>query len=54
MDSIKYWFYKHGTKISWFIIGFMTWQGLDDLARGNLTGAAFSFGIAFLNYILSK
>lgn len=54
MNSIKYWFYNHGDKLSWFIIGFMICQGLENLSRENYSVAAFSFGIAFLNFIVRK
>lgn len=54
MDDIRYWFYKHSEKISWFIIGFMTFQGLEQIARGNFSGAAWSFALVALNVFLSK
>ena len=54
MDEIRYWFLRNAERITWFIIGFMICQGLDDLSRGNYSGAVISFGLAALNYILNR
>lgn len=52
-NKIRYWFARNGYKITWFIIGWLVTSGLRDLAMGNFIGAAFSFGFAYLNYILN-
>ena len=50
MNNILYWFQRNREPITWFIIGFMTAQGIEQLQRGDYTGASLSFAIAGLNY----
>lgn len=54
MNSIKAFFLKNQTEITWFLIGFLTLSGLQDLGRGDYLGAAISFGLVWLNYSLNK
>ena len=54
LDNLRMWFYRNQTEIVWFIIGFMVSNGITDLAFQNYTGAAISFGLAFVNYVLNK
>ena len=53
MNSIQAFFYKNKTEITWFLIGFLTLSGLQDLGQGNYVGAAISFGLAYINYKLN-
>ena len=53
MSDFLYWMHKHGERISWFIIGFLTFQGLEEIHRGDYNGALLSFAIAGLNVFLS-
>lgn len=52
-SKLRYWFARHGTKITWFIIGWMVTSGIRDLFMGNFVGAALSFVIAYVNYALN-
>lgn len=54
LDNLRMWFYRNQTEIVWFIIGFLVSNGFTDLAFQNYGGAAISFGLAFLNYVLNK
>ena len=54
MDSIRSWYIKHYTEITWFIIGFLTWSGLNDLSHGDYVGAVISFALVALNFAFSK
>jgi hypothetical protein len=54
MNKFIQWYRDNYTEITWFIIGFLVWQGLNDLRYGNYSGALISFGLAFVNYILNK
>ena len=54
MDKFRQWYLRNYTEITWFIIGFLTWAGLNDLARGDYVGAAISFGLVALNYAFAK
>ena len=53
MNSIKAFFLKNQTEITWFLIGFLTLSGLQDLSTGNYIGALISFGLAYINYKLN-
>jgi hypothetical protein len=53
-DKIRTWSYINSVQITWFLIGFFTALGIDDLGRGNLIGALINFGLAGLNYSLRK
>jgi hypothetical protein len=54
MNSIRQWYLKNSTEITWFLIGFLTLAGLDDLAKGQYVNAAISFGLVALNLALSR
>jgi hypothetical protein len=53
MNSIKAFFLKNQKEITWFLIGFLTLSGLQDLGHGDYLGAAISFGLVYLNYKLN-
>ena len=53
-DKIRTWAYVNSVQITWFLIGFFTAFGIDDLGTGNLIGALINFGLAGLNYGLRK
>ena len=50
MEKLVNWFRYYNGEITWFIIGFLFFAGLDDFAEGNNIGAILNFGLAFLNY----
>jgi hypothetical protein len=53
MNNIRQWYLSNQKEITWFLIGFMVFAGLQDLAVGNYVGAAISFGLAYINYKLN-
>ena len=53
MNSIKAFFLKNQKEITWFLIGFMTLSGLEDLGHGNYVGALISFALVYINYKLN-
>jgi hypothetical protein len=53
-SKFKFWYLDNYSEITWFIIGFLTWAGLNDLSHGDYTGAVISFGVAFINYLFVK
>ena len=53
MNSIKAFFLRNQKEITWFLIGFLTLSGLQDIGVGNYVGAAISFGLAYINYKLN-
>ena len=54
MNKIKQWYLKNYIEITWFLIGFMVFAGLQDLSTGNYFGALVSFVLAYINYALNK
>jgi len=53
-SKIKYWFARNGYKVTWFIVGWCALAGVNALFAGHLLSALFSFGLAYLNYILGS
>jgi hypothetical protein len=54
MNSIRAFFLRNQKEITWFLIGFLTLSGLEDLGRGNYVGAAISFVLVYINYAVNK
>lgn len=54
MNQIKQWYLRNYTEITWFLIGFLTFAGLQDLSRGDYVQAAISFVLVALNWSLAK
>jgi hypothetical protein len=54
LENFKNWYNRNYTEITWFLIGFLTWAGLNDLSQGDYTGAIISFGVAYINYLFVK
>ena len=53
MNKIKQFFYRNKTEITWFLIGFLTLDGLQALGRGDYVGALISFALVYINYKLN-
>ena len=53
MNSIKAFFLNNQKEITWFLIGFLTLSGLQDLGEGNYVGALISFALVYINYKLN-
>ncbi len=54
MSNLSNWYVRNQDAITWFVIGLCFMGGLNSLASGNYAGAILNFGIAFLNYMLTK
>lgn len=54
MEAFRNWYIKYQDQISWFLIGFLVNSGLTALAEEHYLSALLSFGIAYLNYILTR
>lgn len=52
-NTIRRWFYRYNTEITWAIIGALVAWGIDNLIDGHYVSALFDFGFAYLNYILN-
>lgn len=54
MNKIRSWYLRNYEAITWFLIGFLTLAGIQDLGRGNYFDAAVSFGLVALNFAFVK
>ena len=52
MDKLVSWVRYYSGEITWFIIGFLTFAGLDEVSQGNYVSAIINFGLAYINYKL--
>jgi hypothetical protein len=52
MEQFRNWYVRNQDAITWFIIGFLTMQGLNELAKGDYVWAGISFMIAYANYAI--
>jgi hypothetical protein len=50
MGQFRNWYVRNQDAITWFIIGWCTFAGLDDLINGKYIWAALYFAIAYINY----
>jgi hypothetical protein len=54
MNAFKQWYVGNQDAITWFLIGWLTFAGLDSLAQGNYIWAAVSFALAYANYAMRQ
>lgn len=47
------WYVRNQDAITWFLIGWLTWGGIDQLSRGHYGWAAVDFLLAYGNYKLN-
>lgn len=48
------WFSNNHNEITWFIIGWLSMAGLDQIAREHYIMAMVDFGLAYFNYRMWK
>jgi hypothetical protein len=54
MDRFTQWYRSHNLEITWFIIGWLVFAGIDALINKNYIFALVDFGLAYLNYRLYR
>ena len=54
MEKFREWYLINHKEITWFLIGFLVMDGCYNIGKGNLGGAAISFGLAWANYLFRK
>lgn len=52
-DSFRNWYVRNQDAITWFLIGWLVFAGLDALVDERYVGALISFLLAYGNYKLS-
>ena len=50
MSGFRNWYVRNQDAITWFLIGWLTFAGLDNLISGQYGWAAVNFVLAFGNY----
>jgi hypothetical protein len=50
MGQFRNWYVRNQDAITWFLIGWLTFAGLDNLLSGQYFWAAFNFVFAYANY----
>ena len=53
MSSFRDWYVRNQDAITWFIIGWLTFAGIDSLLKGNYVWAAFDALLIWVNYKFS-
>lgn len=53
-ENFRYWMSRNQDAVSWFIIGVLTSQTIDNLILGHYVEAAVTAALAYLNYYLTK
>ena len=53
-EKIRSWYLRNYVEITWFLIGWLTFGGVIDFARGDYLNAVLLWSIAFVNYIFSR
>lgn len=54
MNKIKIWLITHHQEITWFLIGWLSMAGLEQLTKQEYANALIDFGLVFLNYHMSR
>lgn len=54
MNKIREWYISNQDAISWFLIGLLSGQAIDQLARREYVGALLSAAFAAANYYLVR
>jgi hypothetical protein len=52
--NFRNWYIRNQDAITWFLIGWLVYGGLDNLATGRYGWAALSFACAYANYKIGK
>jgi len=54
MKKFREWYITNQDAITWFIIGFLTFAGIDALVRENYGSALLNFVLAYANYLMNR
>lgn len=51
--AFREWYVRNQDAITWFLIGWLTFAGIDNFINGQYIWSLINFGLAFLNYKLT-
>jgi len=54
MNKFKQWYVGNQDAITWFLIGWLSLQGLHELEQGDYVWAGISFVLAYANYAFRR
>jgi hypothetical protein len=54
MEKFREWYVDNQDAITWFLVGFLVYGGIDQLAKGNYGSALLDFGLAYANYFMNR
>jgi hypothetical protein len=54
MNKFRAWYLRNYTEITWFLIGFLTFAGLQDLSQGDYVQAVISFILVAVNWSFAR
>lgn len=54
MEKFRIWYLTYQSEITWWVIGWLTFAGIDSLARGNYISFVFDAALAYFNYYMWK
>jgi hypothetical protein len=54
MSAFGNWYSRNQDAITWFLVGWLSFAGLNNLLSGDYFWAAFNFAFAYINYKLSS
>lgn len=54
LEKFRSWYLRNYVEITWFLIGWLTIVGLQDLSVGNYVGCAISWTFAYINYLMYR
>jgi hypothetical protein len=54
MSQFRNWYVRNQDAITWFLIGWLAYAGIDNLGQGKYVWGAIDLGLAFINYKLNS
>jgi hypothetical protein len=54
LERFGHWFNTYNTEIVWWLIGWLSFSGLQALVLGNYISMLVDFGLAYFNYAMWK
>ena len=52
LDKFRIWYLTYQSEITWFVIGWMVFAGVDSLVRENYITMVIDWALAYFNYFM--